>query len=248
MAGRSADAEAPQLERRRAGRACWPIRWPRSRARSRISSACRRSGPSTRDRWAEALGDAGLAHAADSGEFRNARRLFNLTVSRWPLRHLPAVGAPQPERVLSTVVETPGTACSSSTTSTSRRRRAAASSRSRRARRSTSGSPGPRDRHRVLCGDFNIAAPGDDRGRGDHLRREPSRAPRALGRGRALDHRGPGRMGPRRRLPATERLRPPRRELGLSHPCPAQGRPPARSRARLGEPRYRLLRLPPRLA
>jgi exonuclease III len=63
--------------------------------------------PTTRDRWAEALGDAGLAHAADSGEFRNARRLFNLTLSRWPLRHLPAVGAPQPERVLSTLVETP---------------------------------------------------------------------------------------------------------------------------------------------
>jgi exonuclease III len=63
--------------------------------------------PTTRDRWTEALGDAGLAHAADSGEFRNARRLFNLTVSRWPLSHLPAVGAPQPERVLSTVVETP---------------------------------------------------------------------------------------------------------------------------------------------
>ncbi len=62
--------------------------------------------PSTRDRWAEALGDAGLAHAADSGEFRNARRIFNLTLSRWPLRHLPAVGAPEPERVLSTMVAT----------------------------------------------------------------------------------------------------------------------------------------------
>ena len=63
--------------------------------------------PTTRDRWAEALGDAGLTHAADSGEFRNARRLLNLTLSRWPLRHLPAVGAPQPERVLSTMIETP---------------------------------------------------------------------------------------------------------------------------------------------
>lgn len=63
--------------------------------------------PSTRDRWAAALAGIGLGHAHDSGAFRDGRRLFNLTCSRWPLRELPAVGAPQPERVLSTMVETP---------------------------------------------------------------------------------------------------------------------------------------------
>ena len=37
--------------------------------------------PSTRGRWATALGEAGLTHALDSGEFRNDRRLFNLTAT-----------------------------------------------------------------------------------------------------------------------------------------------------------------------
>jgi exodeoxyribonuclease III len=63
--------------------------------------------PSTREPWAAALREAGLVHALDSGEFRNKRRLFNLTASRWPLTELPAIAAPHPERVLSTVVETP---------------------------------------------------------------------------------------------------------------------------------------------
>jgi hypothetical protein len=63
--------------------------------------------PTTREGWAVALERAGLVHLADSGEFRDGRRLFNLTASRWPLGELPAVGAPQPERVLSTVIETP---------------------------------------------------------------------------------------------------------------------------------------------
>ena len=63
--------------------------------------------PSTRGRWATALAEAGLGHALDSGRFRNGRRLFNLACSRWPLTELPAIAAPQPERVLSTVVETP---------------------------------------------------------------------------------------------------------------------------------------------
>jgi exonuclease III len=62
--------------------------------------------PSTREPWARALAAAGLEHAVDSGEFRNDRRLFNLTASRWPLSELPAIAAPHPERVLSTVVET----------------------------------------------------------------------------------------------------------------------------------------------
>jgi exodeoxyribonuclease-3 len=111
--------------------------------------------PSTRERWAEALGGVGLAHAADSGEFRNARRIFNLTVSRWPLRHLPAVGAPEPERVLSTLVETPAgplelhnvhvpPAQSRGMTKVETCEALYAAL----ARES--------DRHRVLCGDFNL--------------------------------------------------------------------------------------------
>jgi exonuclease III len=63
--------------------------------------------PSTRGPWAAALAEAGLVRALDSAEFRNARRLFNLTAARWPLIELPAIPAPHPERVLSCVVETP---------------------------------------------------------------------------------------------------------------------------------------------
>ncbi len=63
--------------------------------------------PSTAPAWRRALADAGLEHALDSGEFRCGRRLFNLTASRWPLAQLPAIGAPQPERVLSAICETP---------------------------------------------------------------------------------------------------------------------------------------------
>jgi len=42
----------------------------------------------------------------DSGEFRS-KRLFNLTASRWPLTPTAAVAGPQPERILSLIVETP---------------------------------------------------------------------------------------------------------------------------------------------
>jgi exonuclease III len=58
-------------------------------------------------RWREALAAIGLDHAADSSEFIGERRFFNLSASRWPLTELPAVGAPQPERVLSLVAESP---------------------------------------------------------------------------------------------------------------------------------------------
>lgn len=64
--------------------------------------------PSTAPTWATALADAGLLHHLDSREFRNGRRLFNLTAARWELTELPAVPAPFPERVLSTVVDLPG--------------------------------------------------------------------------------------------------------------------------------------------
>ena len=58
--------------------------------------------PSTVEHFVAVLAAAGLGHALDSSRFRNERRLFILTVSRWPLFELPAVGAPFPERVLST--------------------------------------------------------------------------------------------------------------------------------------------------
>lgn len=63
--------------------------------------------PSTAGRWREVLARAGLAHALDSSAFVGRRRIFNLTASRWPLTELPAVGSPQPERVLSAVSESP---------------------------------------------------------------------------------------------------------------------------------------------
>ncbi len=63
--------------------------------------------PSTAPRWARTLAEAGLAHHLDSREFRNNRRLFNLTAARWPLTELPAIPAPFPERVLSAVVDAP---------------------------------------------------------------------------------------------------------------------------------------------
>jgi exonuclease III len=111
--------------------------------------------PTTRDRWAEALGDAGLAHAADSGEFRNARRLFNLTVSRWPLRHLPPVGAPEPERVLSTLVDTPfGPLELHNVHIPPAQSRGMTKVETCEALYAYLARP--TDRHRVLCGDFNI--------------------------------------------------------------------------------------------
>src|SRR3954451_12030082 len=63
--------------------------------------------PSTADAWRGALADAGLGHAVDSSRFRNGRRLFNLTAARWELTELPPIGAPQPERVLSAICESP---------------------------------------------------------------------------------------------------------------------------------------------
>jgi exonuclease III len=56
--------------------------------------------------WREALAAAGLPHTLDSSRF-TTRRLFNLTASRWELSELAPVGAPQPERVLSAVTESP---------------------------------------------------------------------------------------------------------------------------------------------
>lgn len=58
--------------------------------------------------WRRALAAAGLTHALDSSEFSNSRRLFNLTAARWELWELHPLGAPQPERVLSTGIDRPG--------------------------------------------------------------------------------------------------------------------------------------------
>jgi exonuclease III len=63
--------------------------------------------PSTAPRWRRWLAGVGLAHALDSGEFRDGRRIFNLLVSRWELTALAPIGCPQPERVLSAVSESP---------------------------------------------------------------------------------------------------------------------------------------------
>ena len=63
--------------------------------------------PSTLPRWRRALANAGLVHCLDSSAFRDSRRLFNLTAGRWDLTELEPVGAPQPERVLSAVSESP---------------------------------------------------------------------------------------------------------------------------------------------
>ncbi len=63
--------------------------------------------PSTVGPWREALAAAGLPYAVDSSAFIGSRRPFNLTASRWELTELPAIGAPQPERVLSVVGESP---------------------------------------------------------------------------------------------------------------------------------------------
>ena len=104
--------------------------------------------------WKRALAAAGLTHALDSSEFSNSRRLFNLTASRWELWGLHPLGAPQPERVLSTGIDRPGSpielhnahvppapsnglvkaeTCEALFTQLAR----------------------PSDRHRILCGDLN---------------------------------------------------------------------------------------------
>lgn len=58
-------------------------------------------------RWRRTLADAGLPHALDSSAVSDGRRLFNLTASRWELHELAPIGAPQPERVLSALIDSP---------------------------------------------------------------------------------------------------------------------------------------------
>ena len=62
---------------------------------------------STLPRWRRELATAGLGVALDSSAFASGRRLFNLTAGRWPGIELPSPPGPQPERVLSALIETP---------------------------------------------------------------------------------------------------------------------------------------------
>jgi exodeoxyribonuclease III len=111
--------------------------------------------PSTAPHHGAALAEVGLTHCVDSRTFRNDRRLFNLTASRWPLVELPAVAAPFPERVLSLVVEAPaGPLELHNAHIPSARSRGflkvetCEAIHERLAR--------PSDRHRILCGDLNL--------------------------------------------------------------------------------------------
>jgi exonuclease III len=111
--------------------------------------------PSTAPRLRRTLADVGLEHAADSSQFRNGRRLYNLTASRWPLVELPAIPGPFPERVLSTVVELPGDLLElhNAHIPSARSRgfikvETCEAIHERLAR--------PSDRHRILCGDLNL--------------------------------------------------------------------------------------------
>jgi exonuclease III len=111
--------------------------------------------PSTAPYLGETLAGVGLEHVADSSPFRNGRRLYNLTASRWPVVELPAIAAPFPERVLSLVVEHPdGLLELHNAHIPSARSRGfikvetCEAIHERLAR--------PSDRRRILCGDFNL--------------------------------------------------------------------------------------------
>ena len=217
--------------------------------------------PSTRGRWATALADAGLGHALDSGRFRNGRRLFNLTCSRWPLTELPAIAAPQPERVLSTVVETPyglldlhnahvPPAQSRGFTKVE----TCEAIHERLAR--------PADRHRILCGDLNT--PRAETTDGEVITFAPNHPESVASTAARLGYasQGPERWDAAERgitadlaawdltdcfrlLNGWERQDV---ELGLSHPGAPQGGFPARPRARLRRARRGVVRLPARMA
>ena len=77
-------------------------------------------------------------------------------MSRWPLRHLPAVGAPQPERVLSTLIETPaGPLELHNVHVPPAQSRGFIKVETCEALYERLARPAS-DRHRILCGDFNM--------------------------------------------------------------------------------------------
>ena len=220
-AGNSRRTEADQLERRRANQG--------SRR-----SGCGAGAPGARPRLpagGEALDPRALRRnpvrrrprpRRRLDRFRNDRRLFNLTVSRWPFVELAPIGAPFPERVLSLVVETPdGPLELHNAHIPSARSRGfikvetCEAIHERLAR--------PSDRHRVLCGDLNLPGP---RHRPARWSRSPPTIPNgsSVGTLRSARSSRAGRLGPERRLSRPPRLRAPGRELGASHPVAPQGR------------------------
>jgi exonuclease III len=111
--------------------------------------------PSTVEEWRSSLASDGLESALDSARFRNGRRLFNLTASRWPLGELPAVGAPQPERILSSVVDSPGGPVDLHNAHIPPAQ-AGGMVKIETCEALFERLARPSDRHRILCGDLNI--------------------------------------------------------------------------------------------
>jgi exonuclease III len=109
---------------------------------------------STLGRWSEALAGIGLGELEDSSEFIGPRRFFNLTASRWGLRPLAPIGAPQPERVLSLVVETPHGVLELHNVHVPPAQ-SAGLVKIETCEAIHFALARPSDRHRVLCGDFN---------------------------------------------------------------------------------------------
>lgn len=116
--------------------------------------------PSTVDAWRRALQQEGHATVLDSAG-RPAprgsgagRRLFNLTASRWPALELPAIGAPQPRRVLGVTIDSPAGAIElynahiPPAPSNGLAKVEVCEALFERLSR-------PSDRHRILCGDLN---------------------------------------------------------------------------------------------
>jgi exonuclease III len=60
-----------------------------------------------RSHWSDRLRDDGLEHFADSSYLLSGRPKQTFVAARWPLVVLPAIAGPQPERVLSVVIDSP---------------------------------------------------------------------------------------------------------------------------------------------
>jgi len=105
-------------------------------------------------RWREALTAIGLGELGDSSEFIGSRRFFNLAASRWPLRALPGIGAPQPERVLSLAAETPHGPLELHNVHVPPAQ-SAGLVKVETCEAIHFALARPSDRHRILCGDFN---------------------------------------------------------------------------------------------
>ena len=229
-------AEAPQLERRGPCR-----RAARSGGRGRAPGAGSRlsAGDPTYDArpFGQALGDAGLPHAADSGEFRNARRLLNLTCVSVVVSPVPCPPwEPRSPSACSRPWSRPPSARSSSTTPTSPPRRAAASPRSRPARRSSTYSPaGPRSPSRPLR---RLQPPSSETIEGQ-VKTFADNHPEHLARWDAAERSilsGFDRMGDLRRLPCSSTATSAATSAGSSTPALGARRVSASTTCRLREP------------